>query len=400
MTILCIATYFKGDAFLRECKAQGCTVILLTNDKLIGAEWPRESIDEIHSVPRDASDAVIRRHVDKIARRHRIDRIAALDDFDVELAAMLREHLRVPGMGRTTASRFRDKLAMRMQARTLGIPVPEFSPVFNDQEVAEWTARVAPPWVLKPRSSAAALGIKKCDDRDALTRALDAAGDDRAECVLEQFVPGDVYHVDSIIWSGQVVFAVAFKYGRPPMEIAHQGGLFVTRRLPDDSDEARAILEMNRRLQEGLGLRRGVSHTEFIGSGSVRLQPDRDFVFLETSARVGGAYIVDTIEAATGINLWREWAKIEIAGEAGSYSVPPHRDDYSGIVLTLARQEQPDMSAYIDPEIATTIRKDFHAGLVVHSPDPQRVESLIAGYTERFYRDFFATAPPPERPLE
>jgi biotin carboxylase len=400
MTILCIATYFKGDAFLRECKAQGCIVILLTNDKLIGAEWPRESIDEIHSVPRDASDAVIRRHVDKIARRHRIDRIAALDDFDVELAAMLREHLRVPGMGRTTASRFRDKLAMRMQARTLGIPVPEFSPVFNDQEVAEWTARVAPPWVLKPRSSAAALGIKKCDDRDALTRALDAAGDDRAECVLEQFVPGDVYHVDSIIWSGQVVFAVAFKYGRPPMEIAHQGGLFVTRRLPDDSDEARAILEMNRRLQEGLGLRRGVSHTEFIGSGSVRLQPDRDFVFLETSARVGGAYIVDTIEAATGINLWREWAKIEIAGEAGSYSVPPHRDDYSGIVLTLARQEQPDMSAYIDPEIATTIRKDFHAGLVVHSPDPQRVESLIAGYTERFYRDFFATAPPPERPLE
>jgi len=400
MTILCIATYFKGDAFLRECKAQGCIVILLTNDKLIGAEWPRESIDEIHSVPRDASDAVIRRHVDKIARRHRIDRIAALDDFDVELAAMLREHLRVPGMGRTTASRFRDKLAMRMQARTLGIPVPEFSPVFNDQEVAEWTARVAPPWVLKPRSSAAALGIKKCDDRDALARALDAAGDDRAECVLEQFVPGDVYHVDSIIWSGQVVFAVAFKYGRPPMEIAHQGGLFVTRRLPDDSDEARAILEMNRRLQEGLGLRRGVSHTEFIGSGSVRLQPDRDFVFLETSARVGGAYIVDTIEAATGINLWREWAKIEIAGEAGSYSVPPHRDDYSGIVLTLARQEQPDMSAYIDPEIATTIRKDFHAGLVVHSPDPQRVESLIAGYTERFYRDFFATAPPPERPLE
>jgi len=399
MTILCIATYFKGDPFLRECKAQGCTVILLTNDKLIGAEWPRESIDEIHSVPRDASDAVIRRHVDKIARRHRIDRIAALDDFDVELAAMLREHLRVPGMGRTTASRFRDKLAMRMQARTLGIAVPEFSPVFNDQEVAEWAARVTPPWVLKPRSSAAAIGIKKCDDRDALTRALDAAGDDRAECVLEQFVPGDVYHVDSIIWHGHVVFAVAFKYGRPPMEIAHQGGLFVTRRLPDDSDEARAILEMNRRLQEGLGMRRGVSHTEFIGRAG-RPGEAGGYVFLETSARVGGAYIVDTIEAATGINLWREWAKIEIAGESGTYAVPPHRDDYAGIVLTLARQEQPDMSAYTDPEIATTIRKDFHAGLVVRSPAPHRVESLIADYTDRFYRDFFATAPPPERPLE
>jgi biotin carboxylase len=403
MTILCIATYFKGDAFLRECKKQGCTVLLLTTDKLIGAEWPRESIDEIHSVPRDATDDAVRRHVDKIARRHRIDRIAALDDFDVELAAMLREHLRVAGLGRTTASRFRDKLAMRMQARTLGVPVPEFTAAFNDQEVAEWAQRVSPPWVLKPRSSAAALGIKKADDRDALMRALDAAGDDRAQCLLEQFVPGDVYHVDSIVWDGQVVFAVAFKYGRPPMEVAHQGGLFITRRLADDSDEARAILGINRTLQEGLGLRRGVSHTEFIrgsgrSGGSGGSGRSDGFVFLETSARVGGAYIVETIEAATGINLWREWAKVEIAGEAGSYSVPAHRRDYAGIVLTLARQEQPDMSAYADPEIAAIIRKEFHAGLIVGSADPQRVESLLADYSQRFYRDFFATAPPPERP--
>ena len=410
MTILCIATYFKGAPFLEECRRQGATVLLLTTDALAGAEWPRGSIDEIHSIPRDAGDAGVRRRVDGIARRHCIDRIAALDDFDVEMAAMLREHLRVPGMGRTTASRFRDKLAMRMQARTLGIPVPEFSPVFNDEEVAGWAARVPPPWVLKPRSSAAALGIKKVADRDALLRALDAAGDERAECLLEQFVPGDVYHVDSIVWGGRVVFAVAFKYGRPPMEIAHEGGLFITRRLPDDSEEGRAVLEMNGRLQEGLGLRRGVSHTEFIrarpdggvrpGVGSVRLQPDQAFVFLETSARVGGAYKVDTIEAATGINLWCEWAKVELAGEYGDYAVPPRRADYAGIVLTLARQEAPDMSAYTDPEIAMTIRKDHHAGLIVSAADPQRVETLIADYTERFYRDFFATAPPPERPVE
>jgi biotin carboxylase len=395
MTILCIATYFKGEPFLRECKDQGCTVVLLTTDKLLGAEWPRESIDEIHSVPRDASDEAIRRHVDKIARRHTIDRIAALDDFDVEIAAMLREHLRVPGMGRTTASRFRDKLAMRMQARTLGIAVPEFSAVFNDLEVAEWAARVTPPWVLKPRSSAAAIGIKKVDDRDALWHALEAAGDDRGQCVLEQFVPGDVYHVDSIVWDGQVVFAVAFKYGRPPMEVSHQGGLFITRRLPDESEEGRAVLAMNRTLQHGLGLRRGVSHTEFIRAGGAG-----EFVFLETSARVGGAYIVDTVEAATGINLWREWAKVEIAGEHGTYAVPAHQRAYAGIVLTLARQEIPDMAPYSDPEIAATIRKDFHAGLIVRSPDPERVETLLADYTDRFYRDFFATAPPPERPLE
>src|SRR3954471_25038629 len=316
MTILCIATYFKGEPFLRECKALGCTVLLLTTDKLIAAEWPREAIDEIHSVPREATDETIRRHVDKITRRHRIDRIAALDDFDVEMAAMLREHLRVPGLGRTTAARFRDKLAMRMQARTLGVPVPEFTAVFNDQDVAEWAARVTPPWVLKPRSSAAALGIKKIADRDALWRALDAAGDDRAETLLEQFVPGDVYHVDSIVWGGRVVFPGGFQYGRPPLEVAHQGGIFITRRLPDDSDEAREILAMNRTLQEGLGLRRGVSHTEFIrGAGGAGAAGGSDgagessgpgaVVFLEKPGRVGGGFIVHTNAADTGPQPWR-----------------------------------------------------------------------------------------------
>jgi biotin carboxylase len=394
LTILCIATYFKGDVFLRECKARGCTVVLLTSDSLAGADWPREAIDEIHSIPRDASDADIRRRVDTIARRRVIDRIAALDDFDVEMAAMLREHLQIAGLWRTIASFFRDKLAMRMKARAIGLAVPEFSAVFNDEAVNAWIGRVPPPWVLKPRSSAAAIGITKAGNRDELWRALDAAGDGRSNCVLEQFVRGDVYHVDSIVWQGQIVFAVAFKYGRPPMEIAHEGGIFITRRLADASEEGRALLQVNGQLQSGLGLGCGVSHSEFIRRG------DGDYVFLETSARVGGAFIVDTIEAATGINLWREWATIEIAGERGEYVVPPQRRDYAGIVLSLARQEEPDMSPYTDPEVVTTIRKHHHAGLIVRSPDSLRVEALIEDYTKRFYRDFFATAPPPERPLD
>jgi biotin carboxylase len=395
LTILCIATYLKGEAYLRECRRLGCTVLLLTAEPLAGAEWPREAIDEIHTIPRGASEDDIRRRVDRVARGRRIDRIAALDDFDVETGAMLREHLQLPGIGRTVAGGYRDKLAMRVKARAMGLRVPEFSPVFNDQQLHEFTGRVPGPWVLKPRSSAAAIGIKMIADRDELWRALDAAGDERSNALLEQFVGGDVYHVDSIVWNGRVVFAVAFKYGRPPMEIAHQGGLFVTRRLADDSAEAISLVEANARLQRGLGMERGVSHTEFI-----RAQGDGAFVFLETSARVGGAFIVDTIEAATGVNLWHEWARLDATPDGGDYAVPSHRRDYAGIVLTLARQEWPDLSPYSDPEVVTRIRKPHHAGVIVRAPDPQRIETLIGDYTPRFYRDFFATAPPPERPVE
>ena len=390
MTILCIATYLKGEPFIRECHRLGCRVLLLTVDTLATADWPREAVSEIHTIARTSSDEEIRRVVVGIARRQRIDRVAALDDFDVEMAGMLREFLQVPGFGRTVSARFRDKLIMRTTARRLGLRVPEFTGVFTDEEIDAWAARVPPPWVLKPRSSAAAIGIRKIQSVEALWSALHAAGDDRANCVLEAFVSGDVYHVDSIVRNGDVVFAMTSKYGRPPMQIAHDGGVFVTRRLPDAAPEAARLIDANRTLVTGFGLRNGVAHTEFIA-------PD---LFLETSARVGGAFIVDVVEAASGVNLWREWARLEIAGDDGAYETPAAQAQFAGIALCLSRQEHPDLSAYTDPEIVTKLRKAYHAGVIVRSPDPDRVRTLLDGYAERFTKDFLATLPAPERPLE
>ena len=393
LTILCVATYLKGDAFLRECKRLGATVLLLTADKLKDAAWPREAIDEIHTIPRGAGDAAVRAAVGRIARRHRLDRIAALDDFDVETGAMLREFFQAPGFDRAVAARFRDKLTMRTTARRLGIPVPAFVPVFTDAEVAAWIERVPPPWVLKPRSSAAATGIKKVRTAAELWPALEATGDERPLFLLEQFVSGEVYHVDTIVRHGEVVFAAASKYGRPPMQVAHEGGVFVTRRLEAASPEARSVLDVNRRLLTGFGLPNGVSHTEFIGGAD-------GVAFLETSARVGGAYIVDVIAAASGINLWREWAKLELAGEDGAYDPPRDSGRFAGIALTLARQEEPDTSAYADPEIVTRIRKHHHAGLIVAADTADRVDALLSDYTARFHADFVATMPAPDRPVE
>jgi len=307
---------------------------------------------------------------------------------------MLREHLFIPGMGETTGRAFRDKLAMRRRARSAGIPCPDFVHVLNEEAIREWTARVAPPWVMKPRGQAAAIGIKKLHTTDELWRAIDGTGDLFAEYVLEQFIPGDVYHVDSIAFDRKVRFAVASRYSTPPMAVAHEGGIFATRTLHPAHPLSMALLASNANVLQSFGLVRGASHTEFIHAQS------GEWYFLETSARVGGAYIVDVVEAATGLNLWREWARVEIAGEDGSYEPPVIRDHCGGIVLSLARQEQPDMSAYTDPEITVRVRKSHHAGLIVTSPDAERVEQLISDYTRRFYTDFHASAPPPERALD
>ena len=393
LTFLCITTYEKGQEFMRECKRHGCRVILLTAEKLREADWPRESLDDTFYLPAEIPLADIVSAVTHLARNQKIDRIVALDEYDMETAATLREHLRVPGMGLTTMRYFRDKLAMRMRALDRGVRVPDFVPVVNHADIRYYLEHVPGPWVLKPRQEASAIGIKKIHAGEELWPVLEQLGDKQASYLLERFVPGEVYHVDSVVSENQVVFANVSKYGKPPMNVAQGGGVFTTFTVPRSSEEHSGLRQINRELIAALGLVRGVAHAEFI-----QAHADGQFYFLECAARVGGAYINEMVEAATGINLWREWARIEIAGGDGSYRLPPVREEYAGVILSLARQEEPDTSGYDDPEVVLRIKRHHHAGLILRSTDGGRVPALLESYARRFAEEFLAVEPPREKP--
>jgi biotin carboxylase len=378
---------------MRECKRQGCSVILLTAEKLRDADWPRESLDDTFYLPENLPIGDIVQAVSHLARTRKIDRIVALDEFDMETAATLREHLRVPGMGLTTMRYFRDKLAMRMRALDREIRVPDFVPIVHHEDIRYYMEHVPGPWVLKPRQEASAIGIKKIQTAEELWPVLEQLGDKQSSFLLEKFLPGDVYHVDSVVSENEVVFANVSKYGKPPMNVAQGGGIFTTFTVMRGGEEDSTLRAMNRNLLSALGLLRGVSHAEFI-----RAYADGHFYFLECAARVGGAYINEMVEAATGLNLWREWARIEIAGGDSSYNLPPVREEYAGVILSLARQEDPDTSGYADPEVFLRIKRHHHAGLVLRSADPQRIPTLLDDYARRFAEEFLAVEPPRDKP--
>ncbi len=234
-TLLCITSYEKGQDFIRECKRQGAYVILLTVTALEHANWPRESIDEaFYMLDLSKTDEVIR-VVSFLARTRVIDYLVALDDYDVWTAANLREHLRIPGMGDTTVRHFRDKLAMRLRARENNIPVPEFVHVLNYNKVSEFIDRVPLPLVLKPRSEASTIGIVKINTIEEFWSRVDTLGDRQSFFLLERFIPGEVYHVDSLIVDREIVFAEAHHYGKPPLNVYHEGGIFTTRTIPRGS---------------------------------------------------------------------------------------------------------------------------------------------------------------------
>lgn len=390
MNILCLASYFKGNRFLEQCRADGHTVYLLTIASALNEPWARGACADVFAVPSFHDRRGLVNAAAYLTRTRPIDRIVALDDFDVEVAAHLREHFRLThlGLGESVARLFRDKLAMRVRARELGISIPDFAPIFNHDAVRDFLERVPGPWLVKPRSEASAAGIRVVHHPKDVWRRIDELGDDQSFHLVEQMIPGDLYHVDSLAAANRVVFAEVNAYRRPLLDVYQGGGIYATRTVPRDRPEVAELRRLNAAVVEGFGLGWGASHTEFM-----RSHADGRFYFIETSARVGGASTAEMVEHATGVNLWAEWARLEEARGSGRYELPPLKERYGGVVVSLARQEYPDTSGFTDPEIVYRLDMKQHVGLVVAADTPERVEELLCDYTGRIARDFHAVLP-------
>lgn len=397
--IVVIASDHKGNDFIEECHQGGWHVSLVTREKLLNDPWVWESLNNVKTVPDDAKMDDYIRAVANIAGSQPIHRIVGMDEFDVLTAAKAREHLQVEGgMSSTYALRFRDKLMMRNMASAAGISCPQFSEVFNLAGVDEYLKTAAGPWIIKPRTEVSAFGIRKCETPEQVwdtLKGLDNRNtwrDHPSQFLIEQFIIGDVFHVDSVVHNGKVVAAGVSQYGKTPMQVSHQGGIFSTSILPHKSKERKELEKLNKDLLKAFDYKQGIAHAEFLRSAETG-----EFYLLEVAARVGGAYIANVLEQAAGFSLWREWAKLEIATKENPYKKPRIRKDYAGITLALANQDAPDTSHYEDSEIVYRVKKSKHVGLIFVSDKHERVAELIGIYSDRIAEDFLAIAPTKER---
>ncbi|WP_298223329.1 ATP-grasp domain-containing protein [Flavobacterium sp.] len=386
-TFVCISNYFKGADFLINLKKLGNKVYLVTSEKLRDKAWPVEYIDDIFFMEGQDVDWNLEHlllGVSNFMKHNTIDAIVALDDFDVEKATYLRENLRIDGMGQTTGRYFRDKLAMRMRAKSCGISNPNFCSLFNDHDINTFADTIPAPWVLKPRSEASASGIIKVHDKESLWIHINEMGNNRFKYLVEQFRPGAVYHCDSLIMDGKILFSITSKYLATPMEISQGGGIFRSANIPYHSEDDKAIKKVNEQVIKGFGLKHGAAHTEFI-----KCEDNGQIYFLETSSRVGGAHLAEMVASASDINLWAEWAAIENALAKGiEYKLPKVKKGYAGIVLTLSKYQHPDLSSFSDAEVCFKVPLDYHAGLIVKSDKHERILELLDNYADRLVKDY------------
>ncbi|MFC6268520.1 ATP-grasp domain-containing protein [Frigoriflavimonas asaccharolytica] len=397
-TFVCISCYYKGYEFMDEIKKLGNKVILITSENLKDKKWPWHAIDEVYYMQELEPSVWNTDHLvqgfSHLMKDNRIDAVIALDDYDVEKAALIRETFRIPGMGQTTHRYFRDKLAMRQMALDNEIEVPQFSSIFNNAKLEEFTAQNPPPWVLKPRSEASASGISKINSVEELWPAIEKLGEERHKFLLESFKPGDVYHVDSLVFEKEIIFTSASRYLSPPMEVSHEGGVFRTKTLEKNSEEYIALEKANKKVLTKFGLVYGATHTEFI-----RGKADGKWYFLETSSRVGGAHIPDLVEASTGINIWREWAKIEDSLlKKTKYSLADSTDFTAGLIIALAKEQKPDTKQFECKYVSQFLDLDYHIGIIYKDKDEKNIQKCLDDAAVKITQDILNILPPKMKP--
>lgn len=392
MTVLCITSYFKGPKFLEELASQGVQIVLVTTQDVYNEPWPA-SVHEKFCVPKLDNFEEVRKAVSYLARTRDFAAILPLDEYTMDIAAQLREHLRVQGMGVTMAARFRDKLLMRILAQEAGINVPAFSAVLPHSRLQEFVQTVPAPWILKPRAESGSVKMRKLHNADELWAAIDELGDDQSHYLVERFVQGNIMHIDSLIWKSKIVFTQAHRYGTTPFSLWRDGGVFSSSNLDKSDPQLKEATRINAALIAALGQERGVSHAEFIEA------EDGELFFLETAARVGGAHIDALVKETRGVDLWVEWARIEIAAASGKdYKVKPDRELQGGLLVCLTRQEYPDLRAYDDSEVTWSHVWPYHLAMVVAGKDRKRVNHLLDAYQHRFAQDFLAIGSGGDRP--
>ena len=203
-----------------------------------------------------------------------------------------------------------------------------------------------------------------------------------------------VFHVDSIVFDNKILFALSSRYHKPPFDVWNGGGVFATQTVDPKHPAYQGLLDANEQVIKAMRLVRGVTHAEFI-----RAQ-DGTIYFLEMAARVGGAHIDRLVEAASGVNPWKEWPRLELAYlKKEKYKLPKIKKNQAGLVICLSRHEHPDLTHYNAPEVVWKMSEEFHAAVIVSSPKSIRVDELLDQYTGQLTNDVLAVAPPTETAL-
>lgn len=273
-------------------------------------EKTRRSLHGYLQVPNlfDELDTVKR--VQSWLNGRQMDRVEALTEYQVVLAARLRHALDLPGMTVDQAVKFRDKEAMKQELDRAGIRTPRHARATSVKEMREAAEKIGFPLIVKPIDGAGSAHTFRCLTPAELEKAIAGTRQVR-EVSVEEFIDGEEFTFDTLTCNGQIAYHNIAWY-RPRPLVARQNEWISPQviALRDvQTADLRAGTELGQKVLKALGFQNGFTHMEWY------LKADGEVVFGEIGARPPGARQVDQMNYACDFDSFLGWADIVCHGE-------------------------------------------------------------------------------------
>ena len=239
----------------------------------------------------------------KLHQQEKFDLLIALSEKDILRVAKLRELLGIQGQNYFSALLYRDKYIMKQFAKIIGLNVPEFSTFSEPCELMEKVSKIGFPILIKPLSKSGSEGVQVLKNKEEYDDYLEKKSLWGENYDVEQFILGDMYHVDGIVENNKLKFVSVSKYwnslGKSTtlMESTQNTTITFADFTINKSDWEFLLLKgETKKFVEKSNFNNGTIHAEFIIS-----EKDKTPYFIEIASRTGGLMISDTIEKKYGI---------------------------------------------------------------------------------------------------
>jgi hypothetical protein len=225
------------------------------------------------------------------------------DERAVVTAGILACHLGARAIDPVTGLGFRDKSVQKARIAAAGLPTARTTVIDDIFDVSAFDELPYRRAVLKPIAGLATLQtslITGIDDLRAKSARYRRERVAQRTFALEEYVEGDEWVADGIVFDGEVVFFALGAYGTPCLTAVDNGLPLRLRRFDPDQeswayDRGEPVV---RAAIAALGLRDGAFHLELFHDPATGV-----LTFGECAARRGGALIHEEIQAKFNVHM-------------------------------------------------------------------------------------------------
>ncbi len=232
-------------------------------------------------------------------------RIICNNEVNVGLAARIRDDFLIPGVKIQQINAYRDKTLMKEILLKDGIKVPTFVKLPNSLNKTSLivfdnlTRILGLPFIIKPIDSMGTIGVALIHNFEDYLFFFEKIYSPLFSYEAEQFIEGELFHCDSLMYNGELLLSICSKYMRPGLSI-HDGVSRGSIPLRISDPLRNIIIDFTKKVLSSLGNVNGASHLELF------ITPNHELVFLEIGARTPGALVVPVYLKTFGINLLNE----------------------------------------------------------------------------------------------